>query len=116
MALISSAEDFGQRSALAVAKNDCTGNLAAALVGGLLNVGDGVSAGDWRAELQALRERMKPYTNFNTFYPESALHTWISGYSQPEIIGDYYEAEVGGVKLTDWLAKFVGNENPGQEP
>jgi hypothetical protein len=116
LALISSAEDFGQRSALAVAKNDCTGSLVAALIGGLLNVGDGVSAGDWHADLLALRDRMKPYPNFNTFYPESTLHTWISGYSAPGIMGDYYEAEVGGVKLTDWLARFAGDENPGQEP
>ena len=116
LALISSVEDFGQRSALAVAKNDCTGSLLGALVTGLLNLGDGVSASDWRADLLALRERMKPYPNFNTFYPESTLHTWISGYSQPDIIGDFYEAEVGGVKLTDWVARFAADENPGQQP
>jgi len=116
LALISSAEDFGQRSALAVAKNDCTGSMVAALIGGLLDVGDGVSASDWRTDLLALRNRMKPYANFNTFYPESTLHTWISGYSAPGIMGDFYEAEVGGVKLTDWLARFAEDENPGHTP
>ena len=94
--LISSARDSVIAGFYGAGLNNCTGTA-------LLNR---VPAELFQSDLLAYREKVRPYTNFSTFIPDSTEHTWIG---RPE----FYTAQAGGVRLVDWFAKIVVGESPG---
>jgi len=54
------------------------------------------------AGLVSMREQLRPLSStFGTYFIPSATHTWLTKDS------DFYETEVGGVKLVDWVRDLI---------
>jgi len=96
--LISPLADAVERTLFGIGNDGCTG---------ALDLFDpGIPASAFRADLLSYRERIKPFANFGTFYPEGDMHTLIA-------FEDFYSASAGGVRLVDWFARIVNGESPG---
>lgn len=65
-----------------------------------------VPATDFRRELLAYREKVRPFGQFSTFFPISVGHTFL---------GDdgLYSTQVAGVRLIDWFKDIVTGKSPG---
>lgn len=88
--MIETTEDIIIRGFFGVGANDCTGNI----------VTTQVPPATFKEGLLDFRERVKAFPNFGTYFPAGNQHTWLGSRS-------VYEAEVGGVRMIDWVRDIV---------
>jgi hypothetical protein len=96
--LIESMEDSVERILFGASLDNCTR--------GIDLLDPGISAAAFRQELLGFREKIQPFANFATFFPESDVHTWIAA-------DEFYTISAGGVRLVDWFEKIANGANPG---
>ncbi|MGZ3418791.1 MAG: pectin acetylesterase-family hydrolase [Polyangiales bacterium] len=70
-----------------------------------------LSAATYKAGLSGIRSLIQPQTDhFGTFYYESTLHTTLLTDVATGVTGGLYDTNVGGIKLTDWLADLLAHK------
>ncbi len=91
--LIETAEDAVISGFFGAGLNDCTGIVLITPVAGA----------DFSKGLVELRDAMKPYPKFGTWFPDGTQHTWLSSDS-------FYTGAIGDKKLVDWVTDIIAGK------